>query len=72
MTHESARYLPLHADSTWFAMLLNTLAYCWSLDSFIWDTVDSIFNASTGFVVHAIACLAVFGFSFVSLSSLEP
>ncbi|KAJ9091870.1 hypothetical protein QFC21_007068 [Naganishia friedmannii] len=31
---------------------------------FIWDTVDSTFNSSAGFVVHAVACLAVFGFSF--------
>ncbi|KAI5451191.1 hypothetical protein NCC49_002067 [Naganishia albida] len=40
----------------------NVLAF--TCGHFIWDTVDSLFNASVGFVVHAIACLAVFGFSF--------
>ncbi|KAJ9093100.1 hypothetical protein QFC20_007208 [Naganishia adeliensis] len=40
----------------------NVLAF--TCGHFIWDTIDSLFNASAGFVVHAVACLAVFGFSF--------
>lgn len=39
---------------------------CSSSTSFAWDTVDSILHSSPGFVLHGVACLAVFGFSFVS------
>lgn len=35
--------------------------------SFLWDTIDSILHSSPGFMLHGVACLAVFGFSFVSL-----
>jgi len=34
--------------------------------SFIWDVYDAILYQSAGFIVHGLACLAIFAFSFVS------
>lgn len=43
-------------------------------DSFIWDVYDAVLYQSAGFVVHGLACLAIFAFSFVSplFLSLSP
>lgn len=40
--------------------------------SFIWDVYDAILYQSAGFVVHGLACLAIFAFSFVSLFDPSP
>lgn len=40
-------------------------------DSFIWDVYDAILYQSAGFVVHGLACLAIFAFSFVGPLSLS-
>jgi hypothetical protein len=40
-------------------------------DSFIWDVYDAVLYQSAGFVVHGLACLAIFAFSFVSPLSLS-
>ncbi|WWC67953.1 uncharacterized protein I206_101872 [Kwoniella pini CBS 10737] len=38
--------------------------FAFSSGYFLWDTLDSIFNSTIGFVIHGAACLAVFIFSF--------
>ena len=41
-------------------------------NSFIWDVYDAVLYQSAGFVVHGLACLVIFAFSFVSTSSPPP
>lgn len=40
--------------------------------SFIWDVYDAVLYQSAGFIVHGLACLAIFAFSFVSLVFTSP
>jgi hypothetical protein len=55
-------------------MLSYMLGWRWNSDiltifegnSFVWDVYDAIFFQSAGLVVHGVACLAIFAFSFVS------
>lgn len=57
---------PFHSDE-WPSSTSCEEQLSWrSLRYFLWDTIDSIRNSTIAFVIHGLACLGVFTFSFVS------